>query len=165
MRALYPDLLAVANTALEKAESATFNLNTSPNSSISRFLAILNSTLYTSYDSLLMYRKPYPSLFLPHNLWGDDYVLGICGESPWKLTSHGASIELCSQWASIRDELRFAHSVVVTSDDSSPLFIATQVNELSLHSLDASFSVRMRVLRPLHRSSEESHDEQQTDGA
>ena len=165
MRALYPELLTAANEAMSDTTSATFSLTTSTNPSILHLLALLNSTLHSSYDSILVYQKPYPSLFLPHNLWGDDYVLGICGESPWKLTSHGTSIELHSQWVVVRDELRFAHSVIASSDDASPLFVATQVLLFSFHSLDASFSVRMCVFRPLHRPTEEEHDEQQADGA
>ena len=142
---MYPELLTAVNEVMNDAASATFSLTTSTNPSILHLLALLNSTLHSSYDSILVYRKPYPSLILPHNLWGDDYVLGLCGESPWKLTSHGTSIELHSQWVIVRDELRFAHSVMASSDDTSPLFVVTQVLLFSLHSLGTSFSVRMRV--------------------
>lgn len=166
---MVPSVLAAVNTELEDAtndtNSITITLNASTHPSLHRFVSLLNSTLHSSYDSLLVYRKPYPSLFLPHNLWGDDYVLGLLGESSWKLTSHGASVELSSQWVVVREELRFAHSVIVTSDDSSPLFVATQVTAFSLHSLDASFPVQLRVFRPLYRPTEEEHDEQQADGA
>lgn len=149
MRALVPSVLTAINDAMKDAindamndtNSLTITLNASTHPSIHHFISLLNSTLHSSYDSLLVYRKPYPSLFLPHNLWGDDYVLGLLGESSWKLTSHGTSVELSSQWVVVREELRFAHSVIVTSDDSSPLFVATQVIAFSLHSLDASFPV------------------------
>lgn len=95
------------------------------------FITLLNKQLTRSYDTVLIFNKSSISLSLPHNLWGDDFVLGTLDSNPWSVRcqqgGHIWTSEVIGDLIRIGSRIRFTKSVVVKLGEGSLLFVVVEV--------------------------------------
>ena len=127
---LFSQIRSLFNETM-KDEFLEIQIDSTSPSCLSSFLSLINKQISTSYDSLLIFHKSSISLSLPHNLWGDDYLLGSLDSNPWSVrcqqSGHVYATEVVHDWIRVSSRIRFTKSVVVSVPEGSFVFVAVEV--------------------------------------
>ena len=128
---LYSQMRLILSETMKESEFITIPIDSMSPPCLTSFLSLLNNQLSTSYDSLLVFNKSSISLSLPHNLWGDSFVLGTLDSNPWSVRCQQSgrvwTSEVVHDWIQVSSRIRFTKSVIVKASEGSMLFVTVEV--------------------------------------